>query len=67
MQISEEIGKPEIIRVQCDVHAGTQGWLFVTDHPATVTDATGAFKLENVPPGRHKVHVFIQSWAPNRR
>lgn len=57
-EISEEINKPEIIRIQCDVHSWMHAWLFVTDHPATVTGATGAFKLENVPPGTHKVEVW---------
>lgn len=56
--ISEEIGKPEIIRVQCDVHSWMHGWLFVTDRPATVTDSLGAFKLQNVSPGKHKIEVW---------
>jgi carboxypeptidase family protein len=56
--ISEEIGKPEIIRVQCDVHSWMHGWLFVTNHPATVTDTAGAFRLENVSPGQHKIEVW---------
>jgi plastocyanin len=56
--ISEEIGKPEVIKVQCDVHSWMHGWLFVTDHPATVTDTVGAFKLENVSPGKHKIEVW---------
>lgn len=56
--ISEEISKPEVIRVQCDVHSWMHGWLFVTDHPATVTDTAGAFKLENVSPGKHQIEVW---------
>jgi hypothetical protein len=56
--ISEEIGKPEVIRIRCDVHSWMHGWLFVTDHPATVTDDTGAFKLENISPGKHRIEVW---------
>lgn len=56
--ISEEITKPEIIRIQCDVHSWMHGWLFVTSHPATLTDAAGTFKLENVSPGKHKIEVW---------
>ena len=56
--ISEEINKPEVIRVQCDVHAWMHGWLFVTDHPATLTDSGGSFQLENVTPGQHKIEVW---------
>jgi hypothetical protein len=36
------------------------GWLFVTSHPAVVTDPTGTFKLTGVPAGRHRVEV----WPP---
>lgn len=56
--ISEEINRPEVIRIQCDVHSWMHGWLFVTDHPAAVTDAAGAFTLENVSPGKHKIEVW---------
>jgi plastocyanin len=56
--ISEELSQPEIVRIQCDVHSWMHGWLFVTSHPATVTDTAGAFKLENVPAGMHRVEVW---------
>jgi hypothetical protein len=56
--ISEEIDRPEIIKLQCDVHAWMRGWLFVTDHPAMVTDPSGSFKLVNVPAGTHRVEVW---------
>jgi hypothetical protein len=56
--ITEEISKPEVIKLQCDVHSWMQGWLFVTDHAATLTGAKGEFRLENVPAGKHKVEVW---------
>jgi hypothetical protein len=56
--ITEEIGKPEIIKLQCDVHSWMSGWLFVTDHPAALTGAKGDFRLENVPAGKHRVEVW---------
>jgi len=56
--ITEEIPKPEIIMLQCDVHSWMHGWLFVTDHTATLTGAKGDFRLENVPAGKHKVEVW---------
>jgi hypothetical protein len=56
--ITEEIAKPEIIKLQCDVHSWMRGWLFVTDRPATLTGARGEFRLENVPAGKHKVEVW---------
>jgi hypothetical protein len=56
--ITEEIAKPEIIKLQCDVHSWMHGWLFVTDHAATLTGTKGDFRLENVPAGKHKVEVW---------
>ncbi len=61
--MSERFGdKPEIIRVQCDVHSWMLGWAVVMGHPYyAVTDEKGAFKLENVPPGKHTVEVWHET------
>ena len=36
------------------------GWIVVTENPTAVTDGNGAFKIENVPPGKHKVEVVAR-------
>ena len=56
-EMVEKFEKPELIKVQCDAHSWMLGWIYVTENPAAVTDGNGAFKLENVPPGKHKVEV----------
>jgi Carboxypeptidase regulatory-like domain len=56
-EMVEKLEKPELIKVQCDAHSWMLGWIYVTENPTAVTDANGAFKLENVPPGKHKVEV----------
>jgi carboxypeptidase family protein len=56
-EMVEKLEKPELVKVQCDAHSWMHGWIYVTDNPTAVTDANGAFKLENVPPGKHKVEV----------
>ena len=56
-EMVEKLEKPELIKVQCDAHSWMLGWIFVTENPTAVTDGNGAFKLENVPPGKHKVEV----------
>ena len=56
-EMVEKIEKPELIKVQCDAHSWMLGWIYVTENPTAVTDGNGAFKLENVPPGKHKVEV----------
>jgi plastocyanin len=56
-EMVEKFEKPELIKVVCDAHSWMLGWLYVTENPAAVTDGNGAFKLENVPAGKHKVEV----------
>jgi plastocyanin len=56
-EMVEKIEKPELIKVQCDAHSWMLGWIYVTENPTVVTGGNGAFKLENVPPGKHKVEV----------
>ena len=56
-EMVEKLDKPELVKVQCDAHSWMHGWIFVTENPTAVTDDKGAFKLENVPPGKYKVDV----------
>ncbi|HWC01507.1 MAG TPA: carboxypeptidase regulatory-like domain-containing protein [Methylomirabilota bacterium] len=56
-EMVEKFEKPELIKVQCDAHSWMLGWIYVTENPTAVTDGNGAFKLENVPAGKHKVEV----------
>ncbi len=60
--LNEKFAKPEIIRVTCDAHAWMSGWLVVSDHPyAVVTDAKGAFTINDVPPGSYKLEVWQET------
>ena len=60
--LTEKFDKPEIIKIQCDVHGWMQGWIVVGEHAAySVSDDSGAFKLDNVPPGKHKVEVWHET------
>lgn len=52
----------EKVRVRCDMHAWMGGWIVVMDHPYyAVTDATGGFVLENVPPGTYTMEVWHET------
>ena len=54
-----KIDKPEVIQVKCDVHGWMEGWLVATDNPYfAVTDASGSFKLTDVPAGNYTVEVW---------
>ena len=60
--MTEKFEKPEIIKITCDVHSWMLGWVAVMPHPYFgVTDANGTTKIENVPPGKHKIEVWHET------
>ncbi len=57
--IEAKFDQPEVIKVTCDAHGWMSGWFIAEDHPYYVkTDATGAFKLTDVPPGEYELKVW---------
>ena len=51
--------QPEVVKVSCDVHGWMGGWFIVEDNPYYAkTDANGAYKLTDVPPGDYEVKVW---------
>jgi hypothetical protein len=51
--------RPGIVRVFCNIHPQMSAVIAVMDTPYfAVSDKTGFFKIENVPPGDYQVHVF---------
>jgi plastocyanin len=60
--MTEKFEKPEIIRLTCDVHSWMLGWVAVMPNPFFgVTDASGATKIENVPPGKYTVEAWHET------
>jgi len=60
--MTEKFEKPEIIKLTCDVHSWMLGWVAVMPNPFFgVTDANGATKIENVPPGKYTVEVWHET------
>ena len=58
----EKFEKPEIIKLTCDVHSWMLGWAAVMPNPFFgVTDASGATKIENVPPGKYTVEAWHET------
>jgi hypothetical protein len=54
--------RPEIIRVNCDLHSWMRGWVVVTDHPFYVlSNDNGEFALTGVPPGKYTLQVWQES------
>jgi plastocyanin len=51
--------KPEIVRINCDLHAWMVAWVVVAAHPFyAVTGADGQFAFDNLPPGQYKLNVW---------
>jgi len=60
--MTEKFEKPEIIKLTCDVHSWMLGWVAVMPNPFFgVTDANGATKIENVPPGKYSVEAWHET------
>lgn len=54
---------PGLVKVFCDVHASMAAYILVVDTPFVVQpDLTGAFVIEGIPEGRHRMTV----WHPDR-
>lgn len=58
--IEKKVDKPEMpIKVQCDAHGWMHGWWISQEHPYyAITDDTGAFTIEDVPPGDYEIEVW---------
>lgn len=57
-RFNEAGGVRRPIHLSCVYHGSMRGWIYVFDHPwFAVTDRDGAFTLENVPLGQHRLQV----------
>lgn len=59
--------RPEIVRIDCDLHPWMRAWVVVAEHPFyAVTNERGEFVLENLPPGRYTLHVWQETLGRKR-
>ena len=57
--IPTKLRKEGIFKVSCDVHPWMRAWMLVLPTTAyAVTDENGAYRIEGVPAGRHKIKIW---------
>jgi plastocyanin len=57
--VPTNLKKEGIFKVSCDVHPWMRAWLLVLPTTAYgLTDENGAYKIDGVPPGKHKVKIW---------
>ncbi len=58
-EMTTTFAQPELITAKCDVHGWMSSNIRVIEHPYyVITDANGAFKLAEVPPGTYTVEFW---------
>jgi len=51
--------KPEIVRINCDLHSWMVGWVVVAAHRYyAITGADGQFAFDDLPPGQYKLSIW---------
>lgn len=54
--------KPELVPIVCDLHSWMKSWVMVAEHPFYgVTDAAGAYRIVNVPPGKYRLRMWQEA------
>ena len=54
--------KPGLVKIYCEIHKHMRSLLLVLDTPwFTVTDASGAFELVDIPAGEYQIKAFLPS------
>ena len=53
----------EVIPVQCNIHPWMHGWFVVVKGPYATTDASGAYTINNVPPGSYTVTAWQEDYG----
>ena len=63
--IDVDVARPGVIRVECDSHGWMLGWVHVVDNPYyAVSDASGAFEITDIPPGKYTLTAAQEAVAP---
>jgi len=60
--------RPGVVRVFCDIHSHMSAFILVFSHPFfSVTDGTGRYRIDNVPPGSYTLVAWNEGVASESR
>jgi len=63
IDITKRLITPGVVRVVCDAHPHMFGWIVLHDSPYfAVTDARGAFTIDDIPPGTYKATMWHEGF-----
>jgi plastocyanin len=61
-------GRPEIVRIDCDLHSWMRAWVVVAAHPFhALTNERGAFTLTGIPAGTYTLEVWQEALGVESR
>lgn len=65
---SQTFVQPGLVKLFCEIHARMKGFVLVLETDAfTVPDASGRFRLTDIPPGQYTVVVWHPAFGPRTR
>lgn len=65
VDVTTRLKQPGVVKVLCDVHTHMSAWIVVHDSPYfAVTDETGMFKIDGIPPGKYTVTMWHEGFSP---
>ncbi|MFN0150378.1 MAG: carboxypeptidase regulatory-like domain-containing protein [bacterium] len=69
LQVKKDLSKAGLVRLECDAgHTWMRGYVLVSEHPYyAVTDESGAFAIDDVPPGTYSVKVWHETLGSQTR
>jgi hypothetical protein len=68
MKIPYPLKRPGLLSLKCDAgHTWMSAYVYVQEHPyVALTDSSGKFKLDGIPPGTYKVKLWHEGWKPQK-
>ena len=62
---TKTFNRPEMaLKIKCDIHPWMSAYVFVMEHPYfAVTKADGSFTIDGLPPGRHTIKAWHETFG----